>query len=248
MKGDHGEMNKKAKRNFTLISLVIGFLIAVQFQTVQQPAGRDTRDIWDIRQELLAQLEQQSVLLSQIQVQDKTIRQYDDDKEASNEQALMETVQALEKESGLTSMEGPGITIALEPVMEELLMGGLSGEITPDLLKRLVNQLYHFDAKYIAVDGQRLITTSVIRDINGNTTVNRLPLADLPVEIHVVTKNWQDAEKIYNRMQGSALIEEFFIDDIRLTVNNPVRNLTIPAYEDTIHVRSMEPVSIEEGE
>lgn len=248
MKGEQGGMNKQAKRNFSLISLAIGFLIAVQFQTVQQPVERDTRDIWDVRQELLAQLEQQSVLLSQIQVQEKTVQQYNDDRDSSNEQALIETVQALEKEAGLTSIQGPGITIALEPVMEELLMGELPGTITPDLLKRLINQLYRFDAQHIAIDDQRLVTASVIRDINGVTTVNSLPLSDLPIVIKVMTKNWQDAQKIYNRMQGSALIEEFFIDDIRLTVNNPVRTIKIPAYENTIHVRSMEPVSIEEGE
>ncbi|KIL44799.1 DUF881 domain-containing protein [Jeotgalibacillus soli] len=238
-------MDIKAKRSFTLIMLVVGFLIAVQFQSVQQPESRDTRDMWDIRQELLKELEQQSVLLTEIQKHEQTIRQYEQDQAASSEQALKDTLNSLEQAAGLTPLTAPGITITLEPVMEELLLGIPVGQVTPELLKRLVNELYRFDAEHISIDSKRLITTSVIRDINGETTVNGLPLSDLPVMIEVITKDMESAEKLYNRMQASVLMEDFFIDNIRLTVSEPGRNIEIPAYEDTIRVRYMEPVSDE---
>ena len=45
-------MKKTVYIRFTLILLVVGFMLAVQYNTVQNPETRDTRDIWAIRQEL----------------------------------------------------------------------------------------------------------------------------------------------------------------------------------------------------
>lgn len=241
-------MNRKAKRNFTLITIAIGFLIAVQFQTIQQPVVRDNRDIWALKQETLAQMQLQSSLIDQIQAQEKTIFQYEDEKASTAERALKETVNVLEAEAGMTEIEAPGLIIELQPVAESLMMGASPAILTPDLLKRLINQLYQFQAKYISINDERLVATSVIRDINGKTTVNSKPVPNLPVTVKVAVEKWEDAEKLYNKMQGSVLLEEFFISNIRLTVKDPERTLIIPAYEDEIHVRSMEPVSTIEGE
>ncbi|TDL35119.1 DUF881 domain-containing protein [Jeotgalibacillus sp. S-D1] len=241
-------MNRKAKRNFTLITIAVGFLVAVQFKMVQQPVVRDNRDIWELKQETLAQLQMQSSLLSQIQNQENTIFHYEDDKASAAEKALEETVYALGEEAGMAEIEASGLIIELKPVEERLMMGASPATITPELLRRLVNQLYQFNAKYISINEERLIATSVIRDINGETTVNSKPVPNLPITVKVAVENFEDAEKLYNKMQGSVLIEDFFIEDIRLTVNDPERTLIIPAYEKMIQVRSMKPVSTNEGE
>jgi len=241
-------MNKKAKRNFTVISLIVGFLIAVQYQTVQQPLNRDTRDVWEIQQELLAQLEKQSELLSQIQVHNETIDQYEYDIDSSNEKILLDTVASLKREAGLIQDVAPGITIELQPVIEKVIMGELPAKLTSDQLIRLTNQLYRYNAKYIVIEDQRLITTSVIRDINGRTTVNGTPLPPLPISIKVAASNWQEAQKLYNRMQGSDLVEAYFIDDIRISINEPMKELELPAFDETIRVKEMKPVYVDEGE
>lgn len=45
-------MNKKIVAKITIVSTIVGLMIAVQYNTMQQPTARDTRDIWEIRQEL----------------------------------------------------------------------------------------------------------------------------------------------------------------------------------------------------
>ena len=46
-------MKKTVYIRFTIILLIVGFMLAVQYNTVQNPETRDTRDIWAIRQELI---------------------------------------------------------------------------------------------------------------------------------------------------------------------------------------------------
>lgn len=46
-------MDKRKMINFTLIMMVIGFMLAVQFQTVKEPVTRDTRGTWQLREDLL---------------------------------------------------------------------------------------------------------------------------------------------------------------------------------------------------
>ena len=50
-------MVNRATINFTLITIIIGFMIAVQFQTVKEPVVRDTRNIWELREALTKELE-----------------------------------------------------------------------------------------------------------------------------------------------------------------------------------------------
>ena len=44
--------------------------------------------------------------------------------------------------------------------------------VSPELLKRLLNELNMYDAKYVSIDGQRIINTTVIRDINNETKID----------------------------------------------------------------------------
>ena len=41
----------------TVITFIIGFMIAIQFQTVKEPVVRDTRDTWQLREDLVKEKE-----------------------------------------------------------------------------------------------------------------------------------------------------------------------------------------------
>jgi hypothetical protein len=47
---------------------------------------------------------------------------------------------------------------------------------------------------------------------------------------------------LYNRMQVSQSVEDFFIDNLRVSISKPLEKVVVPPYEDTIRVRLMEPV------
>jgi uncharacterized protein YlxW (UPF0749 family) len=222
----------KHKKNmiFILISAVVCFMIAIQFQTVKRPIERDTRDIWQLREALLKEKEIQSNLLSEIRSNEEKLSAYESQRKQSKEQALRDTLQELKVEAGMSEVTGAGITIKIEPILEEIQLGEpITKVVSPELLKRLLNELNMYEAKYVSIDGQRIINTTVIRDINNETKIDGHALTSLPIEVKVVVDNSVVAEKLYNRMKVSNSIEEFFIDNLRLAISEPNPEITIPA-------------------
>ncbi|UQD51624.1 NgoFVII family restriction endonuclease [Bacillus methanolicus] len=240
-------MDKRKMMNFTLIMMVIGFMLAVQFQTVKEPVTRDTRGTWQLREDLLKEKELSSKLIQEIRSNEEKLDKYETERDQSKEQVLRETLEELKREAGMTEITGPGIKLRIEPVYEELMLGKTVSSISPDLLKRLVNELNMNDALHISIDGQRIINTTVIRDVNRETKIDRHSLNKLPIEVLVITENMKTAEKLYNRMKVSKSVEEFFIDNLRIVVSPPEKEITIPAYNDSIHIRYMKAVRPDEG-
>ncbi|WP_026581497.1 DUF881 domain-containing protein [Bacillus sp. J33] len=240
-------MDSKKKLSFAFIAAIIGFMVAIQFQTLKEPVVRDTRDTWQLREDLLKEKELQLKLLREISSNEEKIAQYETKRKQSKEQVLRETLEELKMEAGLSEVTGPGIILTIEPVYEELLLGKQVESVSPDLLKRLVNELNMYDAQHISIGGRRVINTTVIRDINQETMIDGYALSRLPIEIKVIAENAQSAEKLFNRMQVSKSAEEFFIDNLRVKVHKPAEPVTVPAYDEALRIRYMEPVKPEEG-
>ncbi|MDE3838432.1 NgoFVII family restriction endonuclease [Bacillus methanolicus] len=240
-------MDKRKIMSFTLILMVIGFMLAIQFQTVKEPVTRDTRGTWQLREDLLKEKELASRLIQEIRSNEEKLHKYETERNQNKEQVLRETLEELKREAGLTEMTGPGIKLTIEPVYEELMLGETVSSVSPELLKRLVNELNMYDALHISIDGKRIINTTVIRDINRETKIDGHSLNKLPIEVLVLTENMQTAEKLYNRMKVSKSVEEFFIDNLRIEVSQPEKEITVPAYDDTIRVRYMEAVKPDKG-
>jgi uncharacterized protein YlxW (UPF0749 family) len=239
---------QKNKVSLVFIAAIIGFMIAIQFQTLKKPVERDTRDIWQLREALLQEKELQSKLLREIWSNDEKLASYDSKKKQSKEDALQNTLSELRVESGMTDVTGPGIVLKIEPVYEEIKLGEpLTQVVSPDLLKRLLNELNMYEAKYVSIDGQRIINTTVIRDINTETKIDGHSIKSLPIEVKVITENMKAAATLFNQMQVSKSAEEFFIDNLRLTVSAPNMKVMVPAYEKPIHIRNMEIVKTEKG-
>ncbi|WP_144562823.1 DUF881 domain-containing protein [Neobacillus bataviensis] len=218
-------------------------MIAIQFQTVKKPVERDTRDIWQLREALLKEKELQSNLLSEIRSNEEKLSAYESKQKQSKEQALKDTLQELKIEAGLTDITGPGITLLIEPVIEDVQLGtSVNDSVSPELLKRLINELNMYEAKYVAIDGQRIINTTVIRDINGETKIDGHTLRGLPIEIKVGVDDMNTAEKLSNRMKVSKARDEFFTESLRLSVSASNPNITIPAYDNSIRVKYMDPI------
>ena len=235
-------MDNKLKISFTIITIIIGFMIAIQFQTVKEPVVRDTRDIWELRNALLKEKEVNSNLYAEMRAVEAKLEQYKTEQQSSPERALKQTLEELKTEAGLTEKTGPGVILTIEPAMEEILLGEKVQNISPELLERLVNELNRYDAMDISIDGHRLINTSVIRDINGETKVDGYSIEKIPFEVRVLTKDLDSAKGLYNRMQVSQSVEDFFIDNLRVSISKPLENVLVPPYEDTIRFRLMEPV------
>ncbi|PAE43287.1 DUF881 domain-containing protein [Bacillus sp. 7884-1] len=240
----------KHKNNisFIAISTVIGFMIAIQFQTVKEPVERDTRDLWQLREALLQEKELQSELVSEIRSNEEKLLAYESKQKQSKEQALRDTIKELKNEAGLTEVQVPGLTLKIQPILEDIQLGTpVSKDVSPELLKRLLNELNMYDAKYVSVDGQRIINTTVIRDINNETKVDGHAISSLPIEVKVGVDNIEIAEKLYNRIKASKATEEFFTENLKLVISEPTHEVTIPAYDNPIRIRFLESLKVNEG-
>ncbi len=219
---------------FTIILLIVGFMIAVQYNTVQKPESRDTRDMWEIRQELSVEKELHSELLSKIRDVNQTITKYENLQSESPAQALNETLDTLRTNAGLTEVTGPGLELTIEPSLEGQALGQEVTSISPDLLVQLLNEINRFNGHDVSIDGKRIIHSSPIRDINGKTTVNSLIVRTPPFQIQIGTETFEDAEILYNHLKSSMIADDFFIDNLTLTIEEPKDLIRVPAFDQTI--------------
>ncbi|WP_240620163.1 DUF881 domain-containing protein [Peribacillus acanthi] len=238
-------MTRKNKIGFTAVTIIIGFMLAIQFETInEEPIIRDTRDTWELRSDLLKEQQLQSNLIKEARNLDEKLASYETERLQSKEQILRDTLQELKKEVGLTSVEGKGIIITIEPIAEELSFDTNGTNISSDMLKRLINELNMHGAVNISLNGQRMINTTVIRDINGVTKVDGYPLNKFPIEIRVLS---DQPGKLYDRMKVSQVVEDFFIDNLTVTISTPQEDVRIPAYQDSVRIKNMETVTKIEG-
>ncbi|WP_413365347.1 DUF881 domain-containing protein [Lysinibacillus sp. 3P01SB] len=229
-------MTKKTTIHITVISFIIGFMLAVQYNTVQSPKKVETTDIWEIRQDLSDEKIRHSELLTQIRQAQETIRQYEDEELDNPEAILARTVDQLQASAGIKEISGPGLVMNIAPSQELMEFGYQVEEISPQLLIRLVNEIYRYKGHYLEIGGQRLVHSSAIRDINGKTTVNGTPIGKVDVEIKVVTDTEEEASKLYNYLLASSFMDEFFIDNMLLTVEAPQPSITVDATD--LEIRS----------
>lgn len=227
-------LKKNMYTRITIVLFIIGLMMAIQYNSIRKPAERDTRDIWAIREELSEEKKQHSALLAEIRSLNDVVSRYEQSEETNMQVVLSETVESLKQQAGLTDIIGPGVTLRINPAQELVEMGYTIEEISPDLLIQLTNALFKYGATVVAIDGNRIVHTTAIRDINGKTTVNSVPLSSPPFEIHVGTNSYKDAKKVYNSIQASSFIDSFYLDNFNLIIEEPTDELTIPAFENSL--------------
>ncbi|WP_233414462.1 DUF881 domain-containing protein [Thermaerobacillus caldiproteolyticus] len=238
-------LERKKMIHFTLITTIIGFMLAVQFQTIRQPVVRDTRDIWELRKDLKQEQELQHRLLLETRDYEEKLHSYEKKQSTSKETVLQETVNELKQEAGLTEAKGAGLVLTIEPFYPDNYVGPITETVSPELLKRLVNELNMYGAKEIAIANERIINTTAIRDVNGVTKVNNRKLTSLPIEVKVIA---DDVQSLYSHLQVSNILDDFIIENLQLTVSKPMSTVILPPYEGQVRVKYMKAVKAEKEE
>lgn len=221
------------------MSVIIGFMLAIQFQAVQEPEVRDTRDMWELKADLLAEQKHQKELLEEINTLEGQLARYQTERSSSKERALKDTLQELKEEAGLTDVDGKGLILTINPLPDDLMLNQSVEQISPELLKRFINELNKYDAEEISVNKERIINTTVIRDVNGITKMDGVVINTFPIEIKVIAA---DTDKLRDRLKASQVLEELFMENLFLDISEPDSSITIPAYRNAIKVDHMSPV------
>lgn len=92
------------------------------------------------------------------------------------------------------------------------------------------------------MDGKRIVYSSAIRDVNGRTTVNNLTIKKAPFTIKIGTLTLEDAKKMYNQLQASPIGDNFYIDNLRLTIGEPEDEVTIQAFDQSVNMEFLQEV------
>lgn len=224
---------------FTIVTVIIGFMLAIQFQTTNEPNVRDTRDILQLRQDLRVEKERQQQLNMEIEKQLTLLNQL---KQKENiEDVMIDALEDLRANAGLKEISGEGIIIEISPMFSDYTFGSQTQSVPPNLLRFLINELNIHGAKEIAIGNQRITSTTAIREVAGITQINARRVTGLPLQVKVLS---DDAEKLHHEMIVSQSVEYFEIENLRFT-STPVNHIELPPYDQVIRVRHLHPVKEE---
>lgn len=167
----------------TSISAIIGVMLATQLQSKQDPKVSETRSITELRGSLQKELEKHKSLLADMSKQEKLLYEYETSLNAGESVEVMkEELERAKKLAGLVQAEGSGVFIR---IIDAPIQVGVSqptdfvheGSYQPTLvvdedLRWLINELFANGAKAVSINGQRLISTSSIRNVGEEIQVD----------------------------------------------------------------------------
>ncbi|SET85306.1 Uncharacterized conserved protein YlxW, UPF0749 family [Salinibacillus kushneri] len=233
------------KRNvlISIAALLAGLMGTILFQSNQAHEERDSRDLWEVRTEIHDKQETQQNLYTQIHEAEQKLDEYQSQNNKERIELLKESVQKLKKRAGLTEIKGEGIKITIKPILVNSDRVQEYPEIPPELLQRLFNELYTYGANDIAIENERIIQISPVRDVNGETYVNNRPLPSVPVEISVLA---EDAKELMEYMQVSKVNDYFAVENLEVQYQVDF-HLTLPAYQQHIDLEYIRSAESEEG-
>ena len=65
--------------------------------------------------------------------------------------------------------------------------------------------------------------------------MNNFAIRNAPFTIKIGTSSFEDAKKMYNQLEASAIGDDFYIDNLTLEIGDPVNNLTISGYDQSVN-------------
>ncbi|WP_163579686.1 DUF881 domain-containing protein [Gracilibacillus saliphilus] len=227
-----------------IVCLLIGLMIAILFNTNHHTVDRDTRDTWEIRTALLEEQKIQQNLYMEIAEAEQTLQEYQEQTEHQQIESLKNSIHELREQAGLTEKSGQGIIISLEPMFLEEDYQEYP-KINAELLQLLINELNAAGAIELAVESQRVINITPIRDVNGNIYVNNSSIGELPTKIYVLTN---DSEEIINHLEVSEIGDYFALENVTMNISEQ-SDIILPEYDEQIDLQDVDIVEVpEEGE
>ncbi|ARD49218.1 hypothetical protein SporoP37_14200 [Sporosarcina sp. P37] len=223
-------MKRNTHWKFTLILGIVGFVLALQYNSMNTTSTRDTRDLWAIRKELSNEKKIHSELLEEIREIDQTLASYTASPEANAAEVLQNTLDKLYKQAGFMPITGPGFVIEVAPSPESIAFGYDIEPVSSELLAWFINVINQHQGNELEIDGKRFTTLSWIRDVNGNLTVSGEIVSTPPFNIKVVSPTMEDSEKLYNLLLTTTIQDEFYLDDLVLSISEPTDRITLEGW------------------
>lgn len=230
------EKSMKGRLAITLVSLILGIMLAAQFKNVQKVGGNVSRQRTQELTEYIKKLEFDNESLgNQIKEYEDIIKKYEN---ASDDETLINELAKSKSQAGLLPMEGPGVVVNVDNLHISGWDGGsqIVQNVHYDDLLRLVNELNAAGAEAIAINNERVISTTEIRNAGDYIVINT-NRHSVPFEIKAIgnPENLEAALKLL----GGVVENLSQILDIKIKTE---QKISIPKYEGTINYRFAQPL------
>lgn len=236
--------SRRAQLSIAVVCIFLGLMLAYQFQNANNISNLYAKQqVDDLQQQLKDAQKQKEELEKSINDLDNKIAEYEKGAANSNSYAneMKVTLDQVRMFAGQTDVHGPGVKITLSPKVPEL-KNEPTASIHDFNLLRLVNELNACGAEAIAINGQRIVNTSTIRDIvDGVLRINGIsqPM-DQPFEVLAIG----DPSTLEGGLK-TALVDELSMYGIDIKIEQAA-DVVINKYNKVIDFKYAKPVK--EGE
>jgi len=223
-----------------IVSIILGLMLAAQFKNVQNVGGsvsmQRAQELTSQIQKLNQDIAGQQNLIRELE---KQIVEYED--AARDEGKISETMnRELERSrtlAGLTELEGPGVivTVNLIPYHEWDGYGIVRNVYHEDLLM-LVNELNAAGAEALAINDERIVSTTEIRNAGDYIVINT-NRHSVPFEIKAIGN--PDTLEASLRLLGG--VADTLGEELEITIRREDKIL-IPKYNRTLDFEYAKPL------
>ncbi len=234
-------MNKKRYAMFMIsgINVMIGIILAAQFQTYYSPDQQESRDTIQLRRDLQKEMERHQQLLADISRYELLLYQYETTATEQDTLSIMkEELEQIKSFAGYAPVRGEGLVIRIaEDKHSNGFVDDIPVMIIDEDLMTLANELYYNGARAMSINGHRLTAMTSIRNVGQQIQINSYPI-QLPYEIKVIG----DPQALMSAIQIAGLHDYFYVINKKLTVEER-EIIVIPAYRELQNARFLQPLT-----
>ncbi|MBN6185933.1 DUF881 domain-containing protein [Aneurinibacillus sp. BA2021] len=234
--------NRQVPFIITAISIIIGFMLTLQFRSNQPTVATEHKDMFQLRQNVQKEMERHQTLLNDISKHEKLVSEYETSiNEGGGPSVIQEELTRIKKENGFAEVSGPGIIVVIEDDPSAPGENKLQSPIIDQDLTDLTSLLFANGAKAISINGNRLIVNSSIRVVGEGIQVDTVPI-EMPYIVKVIGEP-QSLEAAL-RLPGSdreSMEDWFHFLNKKFTIQKS-ESVTVPAHKGTGRVKYMKPL------
>lgn len=239
------KQNRKITFILTSISAIIGVMLATQLQSKQDPKVTESRSITELRTTLQKELEKHKSLLADMSKNEQLLYEYETSLNAGESISVMkDELERARKLAGLLKSEGEGIVVQIKdapvpttPVPSDNGQAAFPPNLVVDEdLRWLVNELFANGASAVSINGQRLISSSSIRNVGEEIQVDTKPIKP-PFEL----KALGEPDNLLTGLKLAGVEENFQLAN-KLVIMDKRTHLTISAFDGNRVIQYMKPV------
>lgn len=226
---------KQGQLAITLVCVVLGIMLAVQFRTTQDlRANVSYQRVEDLSQRLKQAEKERDALLNEVQELRKS----------TGAEAATRELNTVKMGAGLVPVQGPGIVVTIDDSKRPTKPGENPNLylIHDDDILKVINELWAAGAEAVSINEQRLIASSEIRCAGPTLSVNNTRYSP-PYEIRAVGEP-QTLENSL-RMRGGVM-ENLQFWGIQVSVKRQ-EDVKVPGFKGVFRFQYAKPITEEEG-